>query len=261
MISVHKIVCVFALLSLFVAPAWADWPNSVVKWGQPGTDDYGGASWIDDQNGAAICADDFLCTSTSPVIDIHFGGFSQTSTPNQFRITFWSDVPKSPNDESHPGELLYDQLINPADPNDPLKLGWQHMNDYDYSINLPQEQWFHQEGTPENPIVYWIGIQGVMPSDGLGDNFYWFFRNRNENNWGDDAAFASDYFGYTPWYNWGFPSAEPGTGTDLYDGPFPTNWYKSADMNFTLTTVPEPGTLVLLGIAGLGLILVRRFRR
>lgn len=240
---------------LLVAPALGDWAHDV-KWDQllP-TDAYGAASWIDhDTPSDALTADDFLCTEPWWITDIEFFGWSYYGSQyiDQFRITFWSDVPATPQDESHPGELLYDYYVNPVTPGDPLGIGWQEIATNHFKINLPEEAWFHQQGTPDDPIIYWIGIQGVMVTDGFFDAFYWNFRDRYQPVWGDDAAFTSNYFGYPPWAHWGFP---PGYGDPgLYEGPLPPGW-TSADMSFKLTGIPEPASLVLLA---LGLLALRR---
>ena len=65
--SSKRLSCaVAAILALCLAApsALADWPNPLLKWDQitPGVDGYGLASYIDDQYGDALTADDFLCT-------------------------------------------------------------------------------------------------------------------------------------------------------------------------------------------------------
>ncbi|MCK6456509.1 MAG: hypothetical protein L6Q92_08275 [Phycisphaerae bacterium] len=247
------------LVMALTAPAVADWPGHVIKWDQLAPwDDFGAGSWIDtDTPSDALSADDFLCTETSWITDIRFAGFSYYGPQylTHFRVTFWSDVPATPNDASHPGTLLYDATISPADPMDPLKLGWQDVGDGTFKINLPRELWFFQEGTPTFPRIYWLGIQGIMLQDGAFDAFYWNFRSRTVPNWGDDAAFMSNYFGYPPWANWGIPPT--GGNPVLYDGPLAPGW-SSLDLAFQLTGIPEPTTLLFLAV-GLPLI-VRRWR-
>jgi len=259
-----RVLAFIAVIGFVAAPVMADWPHPV-KWDQKyPKDTYGGASWIDnDTPSDALTADDWLCTVPLPVTDIEFDGWSSYGEEyiQGFRITFWSNVPDDPGiDESHPGDLLYDYytedwtvVIDPV------------YGDDNYKINLPVEQWFYQEGTPTNPIVYWIGIQGVMVTDGYFDAWYWTFRLRGDPApWppgyeylNDDAAFMSDYFGYAPWNNWGWPAgtlADPSLGPDLYDGPFPVDWDASADMSFRLTYFPEPSSLFLLGLGALALV-------
>jgi hypothetical protein len=233
-----------------------DWPHPV-KWDQllP-LDGYGAASWVDyDTPSDALTADDYPCSGLPAdqyVTDIEFYGWSVYGSQyiNTFRVSFWNDVPASPSDASHPGSLLYEYEASAADPADPLKIGWQEIETNHFKIDLPEDQWFDQGLGPK---VLWISIQGVMVTDGFFDGFYWNFRERHELTWGDDAAFTSTYFSLPPWYNWGFPTgfADP----DLYDGPLPLGW-TSADMSFRLTGIPEPATLVLLGLGGL--VLVRR---
>ncbi|MBN2561578.1 MAG: PEP-CTERM sorting domain-containing protein [Phycisphaerae bacterium] len=234
-----------------------DWGDPI-KWDQllP-LDGYGGASWIDnDTPSDALTADDFLCTQTGYINDIEFNGWSYygVSYLDSFRITFWTDVPATVDDASHPGTLLHECVVGPGEP-----VGWHQVDPVNdpnhFKINLPDDQWFYQEGTEQDPIIYWIGIQGVMLDDGYFDAFYWNFRERHEATWGDDAAFASDYFSYAPWANWGFTA---GYGDpDLYEGTLPSGW-TSADMSFRLSGTPEPSTLGLLGLGSLALIRRRR---
>jgi hypothetical protein len=271
-----KVLAIVAVAAL-VAPAWAglpgpvtptmsapsptvtgggvrDWPHPY-KWQQmQALDTYGAASWIDlDTPSDAVTADDFLCDVTGPITDIEFAGWSTYGNQyiDKFRIQFWTDVPATPNDESHPGTLLYSYDVSPADAADPLKIGWQDRGDGTFKIDLPQENWFYQQGSATNPIVYWISIQGLMVTDGYFDAFYWNFRDRNIPTWNDDAAFASDYFTTAPWSNWGVDAAG---AVNLYEGPFPTSFVSSLDMAFNLTGLPEPGSLALVVLGGLTLL-------
>jgi hypothetical protein len=256
------ILVAMGMVLVLVGPAAADWPNSVPKWDQmsQGADPWGGASWIN-SGGSALCVDDFLCAQPVPVTDIKFAGFYDLP-PERFRITFWSDVPGTVNEESKPGSLLYDQMIRPANPGDPLRLGWQDMGDGTFKINLPETQWFWQHGDPTNPTVYWVGIQAMSPA-GI---FYWNFKDRTKPTWNDDAGFWSDYYGYPAWAHWGWTSLDPGTSPSLYYGLLPPDWIKSADMDFVLTTtsvVPVPTAAALSALGGLllGLVRVRRWRK
>jgi hypothetical protein len=126
---------------------------------------------------------------------------------------------------------------------------YQYLGDNHFKVNLPEDCWFDQGYGEE--VVYWIGIQAKMVTDGIPDYFYWQFVEPGY-GWNDDAAFTATVWDYPPWYNWGFPTPDEPA---LYDGPFPDGWYSSADMSFRLAAVPEPTGLCLLG---LGLFLLRR---
>jgi hypothetical protein len=252
-----RTLLLLCLGGIIVAPVLADWDHPV-KWDQllP-IDTFAGASWINgpaNPGGTAQTADDFLCSGSPAdryITDIEFYGFSQFGSQyiDQFRVTFWDDVPANPNDASHPGNMLYEYNAPAADPGDPLRLGWQELEPEHFKIDIPEAQWFDQ-GLSQR--VLWISIQGVMLEDGFSDAFYWYFRERHEPTWNDDAAFQSEFFGYAPWYNWGSPSGF--SDPDLYDGPLPGGW-TSLDMSFQLTGIPEPSALLLLG---LGVLVVRR---
>lgn len=245
-----RTVALFALAGLFVGTAVADWGDDI-KWDQMvAIDSYGAHSTIDnDTPMVSTTADDFLCTETGWITDIHFAGWSRWGTDyiSGFRIQFWSDVPATPDEESHPGDLLYqyDELM----PWDGF-FGWHDLEDGTFRINLPEENWFWQDvGT-----IYWISIQGIMVDDDYWDAFYWNFVDRYTDTWGDDAAFESEYFGYEPWAHWGWETFD--NGPNIYTGPFPEGWLNSCDMAFQLSgRIPEPGTLLLLG---LGVLALRR---
>jgi len=258
------------VLGLVAGPGRADWPNTMVKWDNhvEDVDDWAGASFINPDAGVtggppeALSADDFMCTSSLPIIEIDFAGWCDTGSQRieSFRVTFWSDVPATVDDESHPGDLLYDELIAKADPADRLKLGWQDLGENTFRINLREEQWFWQEGSPTQPVTYWIGIQGMTAEDDYDDLFYWRFASRHVRTWGDDAAFTSEWFGNPGWWNWGFADPlDDELSPEVYDGPFPIDWVKSADMAFSLS-VPEPTAIGLMAVGGLGVLLRRRRR-
>jgi hypothetical protein len=251
-----KCALLFAIAGWCAAPASAnpiamqgkdldllrDWDHPY-KWDQLYPDPTAGHSTIDDQMGIySTTADDWLCTRPSYLTAVHFAGFSYYGNDyiDGFRITVWSDVPSTIDDESHPGDALWSYDCYDT---------WLDLGDGTFDVNIPRDLWFWQEGTANDPIVYWISVQGLMAQDGADDHFYWNFLDRNlvDMQWNDAAAFESSYFGYAPWHNWGW--FDPNT-VDLFDGPFPIDWWQRADMAFALT-FPQPTTILLLGISGL----------
>jgi len=231
-------LCVGALLA---APAVADWDHPVY-WDQlyP-LSTWAGASFIDyDSDCYALTCDDFLCTVPSFITDVEFYGWSSSGENNcvdAFRISFWTDVPATPEDESHPGDMFYD-----------CSVAYNYLGNNHFKINLPVECWFD---TGYEERVVWVGIQALMTTDGFPDYFYWQFLDPAYDSFGDDAAFTATCGDYPPWYNWGWPTPD---SPDLYDGPFPDGWYASANMSFRLTA-PEPTSMWVLS---LGVLLVRR---
>jgi hypothetical protein len=249
------LIAAVALLALTAATARADWPHDV-KWDQllP-ADQYGVVSYYRTGGTApveATAADDFLCTETGWITDIEFLGWGSGIT--SFRVRFWTDVPETAEKESEPGQLLYDETFGPAGSDG---LGWKYIGDdtYTYKINIPEELWFHQEGSAAGPTVYWISVQGIIDPASPSGNFSWLIRERNEPTWGDDAAFESEYYGHEPWAHLGWPSTDPSAAPDFYEGKLPAGWAKSADLCFRLTgTVPEPASMGLVCLIALALI-------
>ena len=241
-----RIVALLSVVALLAVPASAEW-----KWDQlcP-VSTYGTASWIDnDTPSDALSADDWLCGSSGPITEVYWTGWSAYGEDyiDHFRLTVWSDVPATPEDASHPGDMLWEYNVAGWDYVDPPECADANN---EYHAVIPELDAFYQEaGT-----VYWLGIQGVMVDDGYGDAWYWHMKSQTEPTWGDDAALMSDSFEYAPWWNWGWPEVEPGTAPELYDGPLPEGW-TSVDLSFRL--VPEPSALLLVAF---GLVVLRRRR-
>jgi hypothetical protein len=231
-------------ISLIAPTALADWPHEV-KWDQLQPDSLWAAWSYVSPTYETIAADDFPCTETGWITDIEFDEHESAYQPTSFRISFWTDVPETPNEESHPGDLIVELPVDPADPNDPLGLGWKKIGIHRYKINLPRDMWFEQE----EGNIYWISIQGVL-SEGW---WAWRDRDRYEETWGDDAAYSeTDLDG---WWHLGWIDEETG---GEYQGTLPDDWWKSTDLSFKLTgtPIPEPGAFTL-GLACVALSVLR----
>src|SRR5262249_20595526 len=84
---------------------YVQWPNLV-----GGYDVWNSGPWV--------LADDFICTNTGPVTDIHIWGSwlsNVVSTNLTFTLAIYDDVPVGPtNNFSHPGTLQWQEQFTPG---------------------------------------------------------------------------------------------------------------------------------------------------
>ena len=232
---------VTALLLSFVTGAWAE-----VKWIQRPDETRNGIDIRIDRHDQIrrVLADDFECTRTGPITDVHFwGSWKGDPVPKGYiysiHLSIHKDVPAdpvNPDSYSHPGELLwerdftqneftetlykdiapdyewwwdvYDASVGP-DPVGDQKI-WQ------YDIYIDESEAFIQEGTLDNPEVYWLDIYVLTE---FGD-FGW---KTSSEHWNDDAV-AGNPAGTSPqWRELRYPPNHPYFG-------------ESIDMAFAITT-------------------------
>lgn len=220
---------------------WADWPNNnPTKWVQL-PDLLQGVNIHATQ--PVILADDFLCTFTGPITDIHIWGswLNDVVDPMAvFRLSIHPNIPAGPGGWSVPGPALWSIIMPPTgvglwatanegffDPRTMMYLGvdtqvWQ------YNFILPPDMAFvQQEGN-----IYWLNVSAVLsPQAPPGALFGW---KTTYQPWMDKAV-------------WWLDGTPPPNGEML-------PW----DMAFAITTVPEPGPLALVGLGWGLLVLMRR---
>jgi hypothetical protein len=232
-----------------------------VKWSQPpvlATNGFNGWNQYSVYDTTMWVADDWACTTTNPVTDIHwwgsFIGWSEPTNPpavpDAFDIRFWTDVPAPIGGFSHPGALLHQITctnftwhfvgwdFDPRNPNLPPDACF--LFEQDFRTN----EWFYQNPA-SGTNIYWVSIAAVYY---FGPNveypWGWKSRPRDTNSLAPDDAVTFNPYGLPPTYQpiwW----------------PNPTN---SWDMAFQLTTrwpedldfgdAPDPGYPTLLANNG-----------
>ena|SRR5436190_19240262 len=227
-----------------------------------------------------ILADDFLCTQTGPITDIHIWGswnhdLLPGGSPNnvQFKLSFHDNVPGLPaaGVPSKPGALLWQTIVNPADfqtllfapatnelfydPQPDAIIG-QDTQVWEYNFTKFPIPAFIQQGTAANPKIYWLDVQAQPLAGGGQSQFGWKTSLDGFNSTtlppglnDDDAVWGNAPFG-----------GNPGNWTDMHYPLGTVNGGKSINQAFVLTTtVPEPASLGLLTLTSY--FLMRRPRR
>ena len=133
-----------------------------------------------------VLADDFLCTNTGPVTDIHFWGSWLNNihgTVTNFWIGIYSDVPAVTNaagqivTPSHPGLLLWQQIFTLGQyAETPGLTGQEYFyNPTNHVVTGGDTQaWYYcfypanpfvQRGTTTNPTNYWLAVRAQLFPD------------------------------------------------------------------------------------------------
>ncbi len=248
-----KTLMLIAVLAFVAAPATADW-----DWDDGHKMHY---PQLPDPDGWDVClvhqtiADDFMCTQTGPILDVHFWASWRSDDVlwpeiTNLHLSLHKDIPKeeSTSGYSMPGEELwrYDTLnFRWRDPDFgdqgwycPIDDFWQrpdHQQFFQINVLIPEsEAYTQQEGT-----IYWLDIRVDMIED-QNPPIGW---KTSQDHWNDDAVF---------WHPDLYGTGEGGW-VELRDPEFPE---MSLDMAFVIT--PEPGTMSLLILGGIGVLMRRR---
>jgi len=188
-----------------------------------------------------VIADDFLCTQTGPLTEISiWGAWAHDEPPMMYggNVEFWvsihADIPAEENGGfSMPGELLKAWLFVPGQftvlgPGTGPYKGWFSpptdywypccTDVYQYVFPIDPGDTFIQEGTPAEPIVYWLAIQAVP----LNDNTKSFGWTASTEHWNDDGTWSISQMPYN------------GSGLELVYPPAHPYAGQSIDLAFTI---------------------------
>jgi hypothetical protein len=198
-----------------------------------------GQEGVDVNDTDNLLADDFQCTASGPITDIHiWGSFNNDILPAEgpdgltFTISIWSDVPKGVDaDYSHPGEMLWTKTFAPYQYmaaqvwhvqegewwHDPLPMTWVHPGDYNiYQFDFyppPTESFVQVEGT-----IYWLSVQYAYE----GESDFEFGWKTTPDKFNDDACYWD-------------PTLAPVFWKDMIYGPTHERADESLELSFALS--------------------------
>jgi len=253
-----EVAWVCLLLLAVTMPVMADWkPGEPAKFVQ--LPDMNGADVYNSQNVDSlfkVLADDFLCTSPTPITDIHFWGSWKGDVVGPITnvtVSFYDDIPV-PNGAgintlsvapySMPGQLRWSRNFSATEiqmvdygrgqqswynPNDGTFIANDHNGVWQINIKNIVEP-FVQEGTEAAPKIYWLGLKVTVADPAT----QWGWKT-SSGQFADDAVWA-----------------------DLYPTGLMTGWNElfinGISKNLAFVITPEPATMVILSLGGLFLL-------
>jgi hypothetical protein len=222
--------------------------GSTVKWEQlPDLTEYGMDVTCSNNpmfGPPVVLADDFLCTTQGLITDIHvWGSWWQDILPEDmgsviFHLSIHEDIPAGVlADWSMPGDILWERIFTAQEYNYELynegPEGWfdPHEQIYIpvgdslcwlYNFYIDAAEAFMQEGTPDEPIVYWLQVQAEFL-----DPLAMFGWKTSDEHWNDDAVWVQDVAPFVGlWNELRYPPGHE------YQG-------QSIDLAFQITTEEE----------------------
>jgi len=209
---VRKLACLVVGILILAVSANADWfPGDGHKMHFPQLPDEEG--WNVFATNGQFLADDWLCSQSGPVDEIHFWGSWYGGVEgiiDGFTIEIYTDVPdpdpQDPANWSMPGQLLWSRdfpisevMVRHLTPDPQLWEGWynpitdetihpDHDNYFQYNVVGIEDPFIQEQGT-----IYWLSITAnVSPNT---PDAQWGWKSSIE-HWNDDATY------FTPGAGW-----------------------------------------------------------
>jgi len=243
-------ICVVTLaLTVFAGTALADWDlRDYHKMHYPQLPDIDG--WDINGTSPLVLADDWQCSESGPVTDVHIWGSWRHDDIGKIRKIHLSIHENVTGDYSHPGALLWERDFGPDEfsirdagngdqgwytpGGDPISM--DHKQCHQINIVGIEKPWVQERGT-----IYWLDVSVELePIDpGTEINERWGWKTSGVKQFMDTAVWR-DAAGAA----WN-PLLDPETGARI-------------DLAFVIT--PEPTSMALLGLGGLCVLRRRRGR-
>ena len=249
-----RALTIILAVTFLAAAAGADWyPGDGHKMHFPQMPDEAG--WNVNASFTHVLADDWQCSESGPVRDIHFWGSwfgGNTGTINGFQVSIYSDIPDpDPGDPatwSEPGDELWSQYFSLNDivvrhitpiPQvwegwfDPVLQEWNypdHDNYFQYNITDISEPFIQTEED-----IYWLSIEADI-ADQIDPQPLWGWKSSTE-HWNDNAVYA-------PQWTRAYCTA-PDNGTGTIDWPANCPFASAEEVWMIIDSLP-PGTTIEL---------------
>jgi hypothetical protein len=223
----------------------------IIKWSQRpvvytgGEPFFNGWDEVSSFGGPQVVADDWVCSTETPVTDVHWWGSflgwremypPPFALPGSFQLAIWTDVPAGVDQPfSHPGTVLWEIPCVEytwafagwdVDPRDPLGINLDSM--FKFTCDLPQGAWFDQ-----GPVssIFWLSIAAIYP-EGTPPASPWGWKTTPRRESPDDAVVIFDPL--TPLIGMVY-----GSGAPLWWPTPESSWDAAFELTTRIVTPPE----------------------
>jgi len=245
-------IVTLVVMGIVAGTALADWDlRDQHKMHYPQMPDING--WDINATHPKVLADDWKCSETGPVADVHLWGSWKRGQEGQIRkihLSIHTNIPAGVDTPSMPGDLLWQRDFDPSqftirDAGTGVQ-GWYDPNTNEWEYE--DHNMFHQINIvdiqkpfpQEREEIYWLDVWVELEESPV--QTMWGWKTSGSPQFMDDAVWTDDVAGaVTPW-------------TELVgpDG-------NSLDLAFVIT--PEPTSMAVLGLGALGVLFRRRRSR